>query len=194
MRERERLLWNVLIILLLIIAGYMGYNVYRMGRQVREYREAMIHEALGSEDPQLRETVENLESDLRDRMAYTFEIDNDPLELSQVIQSRGFLSHLGLNESLESLNRMRLSCTVMGLEPAVVIKYQGRSRVLRVGDTISGYRVTAIAPGRAVLRSANETLELVTEKAPESIQKEQRLKEGPITLSASEASPSGGNY
>jgi len=194
MRERERLLWNVLIILLLIVAGYMGYNAYRMGRQVREYQEEMLHKVLGSEDPQLRETVEQLESDLRDRMTYSFEVSHDPLELSQVIQSRGFLAQLGFTESLESMNKMRLSCTVVGVENAAIIKFQGRSRVMRVGDEINGYRIVEIESGRAILRGAGETIKLETEKAPETLERERNLQDGTIKLTAVEESPANGNY
>ena len=195
MRERERLLWGVLIVLLLIIAGYMGYNVYRMGRQVRDYKEAMVREALGSEDPQLRETVEQLEADLRNRMDYTFDIEQDPLELTQVIQGERFLAQLGFTESLEAQARMRLSCTVVSAgEPAAVIKFGGRSRVLRVGDEIDGYRVTEIGQRRAVLVSPEETLVLSTEKAPDTIEKERRMQEGPITVGSTESSPATGNF
>jgi hypothetical protein len=195
MRERERLLWGALIVLLLIVAGYMGYNVYRMGRQVREYKEAMVREALGSEDPQLRETIEQLEVDLSNRMDFTFDIDEDPLELTQVIQGQRFLAQLGFTESLESQARMRLSCTVISTgEPVAVIKFGGRSRILRVGDEIDGYRVTEIGQQRAVLISPEETLVLNTEKAPDTIQKERRMQEGPITVGSTENSPAAGNF
>lgn len=184
MRERERLLWNLLIILLLIIAAYMGYNVYRMGRQVREYQVAMESEVLGSGDPQLRATVEQLESDLRDRMAYTFKTDHDPLDLTQVIQGQRFLSHLGFSESFESYRRMRLSCTVIAENSAAVIKYQGRSRILRIGDVLDGYRLVEIEPQRAVMDGPDGKLELVTEKAPETLERERQIREGLVSVSA----------
>ena len=195
MRERERLLWGVLIVLLLIIAGYMGYNVYRMGKQVREYKEEMVREALGSEDPQLRETIEQLEADLRDRMDYTFDVEQDPLELTQVIQGKRFLAQLGFSESLEFQTQMRLSCTVVSTaEAAAIIKFGGRSRVLRIGDEINGYRVTEIERKRAVLISPDETLVLVTEKAPDTIEKELRLQEGSISVETADSTPASGNF
>ncbi len=194
MRERERLLWSVLIILLLIIAGYMGYNVYGMGKQVREYNEAMVQEILGSEDPQLRATIEELETDLRERMAYTFEIENDPLELTQVIQGKRLLAQLGFTESLESQREMRLSCTIISNESAAVIKFQGRSRILRLGDEIDGYRLTDIGPKRITLKKPGETLQLITEKSQETIEREKNLMEGSITVGVTDDSPATGNY
>jgi hypothetical protein len=182
MRERERLLWSVLIILLLIIAGYIGYNAYHMGRQARHYQEALRMETLGSEDPQLRNTVEQLEAELRKRLDYQFEINNDPLDLTQVIQTEKFLAKMGFTESLESQNVMRLSCTIIGENPVAIIKYQGRSRIVHLGDEIGGYRVTSIEQKRAVLQSPYEKLELVTQKAPDTIQKQKALNEGKIAV------------
>ncbi|MBU0519178.1 hypothetical protein KJ564_09615 [bacterium] len=194
MKERERLLWGVLIILLLIIAVYEGYHVYQMGRQVRVYQEAMEREALGSEDPQLRTTIEQLEIELRDRMGYEFTMDEDPLDLTQVIHGKKFLAKLGFSESLENQNTMRLSCTVMGANPVAVVKFQGRSRILRVGDKLDAYKVTVIERNRVTLRSSVETLELVTQKSPETLEKEKEMQEGTVSVSIPEDNTEPGNY
>jgi hypothetical protein len=186
MKERERLLWSVLIVLLLIIAGYMGYNAYMIGKKVRAYKTAMSEETLGSEDPQLRTTVTQLEDDLRTRMEYKFQISHDPLDLAQVVQAKRLLASLGLNESLESQTKMRLSCTVMGDIPAAVIKFQGRSRVLNKGDSIGSYRVTDIRANRVTLSSPGDVMTLVTEKSPETLEAEKYAKHGNITYSSSD--------
>lgn len=183
MKERERLLWSVLIILLLIIAGYIGYNAYQMGHQVRKYQEALRSESLGSEDPQLRNTVEALESELRDRIDYQFHVDSDPLDLTQVIQTQKFLAKMGYTESLESQNVMRLSCTVLGEEPAAIIKFRGNSKVLRIGDEINGYQVVSIERKKAILKKQSETLQLIAQKAPDTIEREKTMNEGKITVS-----------
>jgi len=194
MRERERLLWNILIILILIAAGYMGYNAYRIGQQVRDYQEALIHESLGSEDPQLRETVEALEAELRNRIAYHFEIERDPLDLTQVIYAKRFLANLGFTESMESKSKMRLSCTIIAEQPAAVIKFQGRSRVLRLGDWIDGSRLVEVQPERVVLQRGTDKLVLVTEKAPETLEAEKRRQEGSITVSIPDTLARTGNF
>ncbi|MCX6640673.1 MAG: hypothetical protein NTW14_09370 [bacterium] len=190
MKERERLLWSVLIILLLIIAGYMGYNAYNIGKRVRGYKQAMEEQALGSEDPQLRTTVEQLEEDLRERMSYKFEIGHDPLDLTQVVRAKRLLASLGLTESLESSSKMRLSCTVMGDIPAAVIKYQGRSRVLRIGDTLGPYRLTQITPSKIIMQGANDTVTLVTERSPESLELEKYQRAGTVTVTPSDTTDS----
>jgi len=186
MRERERLLWSILIILLLILAGYEGFNAYRMGKQVRQYHEAMTKAALGSEDPQLRETVETLEADLQARLNYNFESNRDPLDLSQVIYARRLLASLGFTETPESQGKLRLSCTVIAQEPAAVIKSRGRSNIVRVGDVIDGYRVSSIQAEQCVLVKGDERLVLGTERAFESLEEAQQMDEGNISVTASE--------
>lgn len=175
MRERERLLWSILIILLLIIAGYEGYNAYRMGRQVRKYQEALTHEGLGSEDPQLKETVMAMETELQERLTYQFSITHDPLDLTQVIYAQRLLASLGYSETMESRNKMRLSCTVMAEKPAAVIKFQGRSNIVRLGDTISGYRLSQISAQQVILVRGGERIVLTTERSPESMGEMRRL-------------------
>ncbi len=183
MQERERLLWSILIILLIIIAGYEAYCAYRMGQQVKEYQADLDRAVLGSEDPQLRTTIEQLEEELQDRLTYEFDVSHDPLDLTQVIHGRKFLASLGFSESYESQTKLRLSCTVIAEKPAAVIKFQGRSRILRLGDEINGYRLTEIHPERAVLVRGGERLTLTTEKAPETIQAEKSRRETAITVS-----------
>jgi len=186
MRERERLLWSILIILLLIIAGYEGYNAYRIGRQVRAYQTALTSEVLGSEDPQLRQTVEELEGELQNRLSYEFSLKRDPLDLSQVIYARRLLASLGFTETPESQGKMRLSCTIIAETPAAVIKFQGRSQILRIGDTVNGYRLAEIKPQHCVLVRGDERLMLGTEKAPESLEELEASREGSISVSASD--------
>jgi hypothetical protein len=187
MRERERLLWNVLIIILLIVAGYEGYNAYRMGQQVRKYHAALAHESLGSADPQLSETVTSLESELQDRLNYEFSIDHDPLDLTQVIHGRRFLAQLGFQETIESQTKMRLSCTVLADKPAAIVKFQGRSHVLRLGDDLNGYVLSEVRPEQCVLTRAGERLTLVTEKSPETVELERNRRQNPITVSPSDS-------
>ncbi len=196
MRERERLLWSILIILLLIIAGYEGYNAYRMGQKIRGYQEELTHETLGSEDPQLRQTVEELETDLQGRMTYEFHTERDPLDLSQVIHAKRFLASLGFSESLESQTKLRLSCTVIAQQPAAVIKFQGRSQILRKGDTINGYTLTEIRPQSVLLVRGGERLLLATEKAPETLEAERQRRSGSgdITVSAPDSITSSINF
>ena len=76
----------------------------------------------------------------------------------------------------ETETRMRLSCTVTGVEgPSVVIKYQGKSHVKVVGDKIGDYRVASIGVSHVELKRGRELMKLETQKAPDTIEEEERM-------------------
>lgn len=58
---------------------------------------------------------------------------------------------------------MRLSCTVLGDNPSGIVKFMGRSHVLRIGDELNGFRVTSIGPAEMVLMKGGSRLVLVNE-------------------------------
>jgi hypothetical protein len=182
MRQRINVLWGIVIALLIACMIWIGYSNYRMSKQVEKLRRQRI--TLGT-DEQLKETVNTLESNLVERLAYVAKVSIDPFDLTRVIQSRKFLSSLGLKETLEQQGRMRLSCTVVGPNPSAVVKFMGRSHILHEGDVFNGFKVEKIAAAQVILSKAGSRLVLMNEAAPE-----EELSEG----SAKGTSVSGQNY
>lgn len=131
----------------------------------------------GVQDPQLRETVDKLEADLRGRLAESFELEEDPLDLTRVIKTKKFLKTLGMAETAESDYRMRLAATIVSQEkkPSAIIKYQGKSNMLNLGDQIGGYRVESIGKDKITLVRGGERMVLKTEKAPDTIAEEEKM-------------------
>jgi hypothetical protein len=117
-------------------------------------------------DEELAQTVATLETELKERSAYDTHVESDPLDLTKVIQSKKFLARLGLRETIEQLGRMRLSCTIVGTDGSAIIKFMGRSHIVRVGDTFNGYLVEAIESERVVLSKGGARLILMNEGAP----------------------------
>jgi hypothetical protein len=72
----------------------------------------------------------------------------------------------------------------MGQTPAVVIKFQGRSQILRIGEMVNGYRVSSIQAQQCVLVRGDERLTLACEKALESLEELKMMEEGTISVSA----------
>ena len=76
----------------------------------------------------------------------------------------------------ETETRMRLSCTITGAEgPSAIIKFQGKSYVLMVGDKLGDYRVASIGVNHVELRRGRELMTLQTQKAPDTIDEERRM-------------------
>ncbi|MBK6765910.1 MAG: hypothetical protein IPG71_06145 [bacterium] len=164
MNQRINVLWGILLTLLVATMVWMGWQNYQISERIEVMRNKQI--VLGT-DEQLEETVNTLEKDLNDRIAYQTNVSVDPLDLTRTIQTKQFLASLGLRETLEQRGRMRLSCTVVGDNPSAIVKFMGRSHVLRLGDELNGFRVTGISAAELVLMKGGSRLVLVNEAAPE---------------------------
>ncbi len=164
MNQRINVLWGILLTLLVATMVWMGWQNYKISERIEIMRNKQI--VLGT-DEQLEETVNTLEKDLNDRIAYQTNVALDPLDLTRTIQTKSFLASLGLRETLEQRGRMRLSCTIVGENPSAIIKFMGRSHVLRIGDELNGFRVASIGTAEMVLTKGGSRLVLVNEAAPE---------------------------
>ena len=173
MKSRDKLFFNLLSFLFLVIIGLVIYQTREVDKQIKRWEaEIRRRQERGVEDPVLRETVDKMESELRSRLAETFELKEDPLNLTRVIHTRRFLKKM-FGELPEVETRMRLAATVMCENgPAAVIKWQGRSQVVLPGGAIGDYRVESIGVNRAILVRPGERMTLVTEKAPDTISEE----------------------
>ena len=164
MGQRINVLWGILVSLLVLTMIWIGYGNYRLSKKVEQLQQTKI--ILGT-DEQLKETVNTLEKNLNDRIAYRTKVEADPFDLTKVIQSRKFLASLGLRETLEQQGRMRLAATVIGDTPSAIIKFMGRSYIVHEGDSINGFMVEHITTQTAQLRKSGALLTLVNEAAPE---------------------------
>jgi hypothetical protein len=123
----------------------------------------------------LKDTVDKLEAELRVRLTENFIMKEDPLDLARVIHTKSFLDKYLGGEMRETETRMRLSCTVTSDKTqTAIVKYRGRSHVLRVSDKIGDYSVESIGVNTLVLRRGGERLRLQTEKAPDTIAEEEK--------------------
>jgi Tfp pilus assembly protein PilP len=177
MKGRNKLFFNLLTFLLLVVIGIVGYKTRDADNQVKRWEaEIRRRQERGVEDPILRETVNKLEADLRMRLSETFDVKEDPLDLTRVIHTRKFLKKMLGGEMPETETRMRLSCTITGEKgPSAIIKYRGRSQVLSVGDKIGDYTVVSIGSNSIELRRGRELMKLITEKAPDTISEEENM-------------------
>lgn len=179
MKGRDKLFFNLLSFLLFVVLILVGYKIREVDKQIKRWEgEIRRREQHGVHDPQLKKTVDDLEIELAARLQEVFKLEPDPLDLSRTIKTRAFLKKLGLSEAAETEQKMRLSCTVLGKEPSAIIKYQGRSYVLMVGDKIGPiqdkYRVASIGTNKLTLvRQGEKPLVLITEKAPDTIAEEE---------------------
>ena len=180
MAHRVNVLWGILIALLILCMIWIGWGDYQISNQVESFKERKI--VLGT-DEQLNETVNTLEKDLNDGILNQTKVESYPLDLTKAIQSKSFLTSLGLKETRDQQGRMRLSCTVLGDTPSAVIKFMGTSHIVRQGEIFNGFEVAQITNAEIVLVKGGSRLVLVNESAPEG-----ELSEGKTSIT------SGRNY
>jgi hypothetical protein len=115
---------------------------------------------------ELLKTADRLEKEIGGRAAYEVDVRNDPLKLTRIIDTRGKRG-LARAEVTESMKELRLSCTIISSTKATaIIKHQGRSFVVGVGDEIAGRQVMAIDKKKVVLRYNGQDIELFNRPAP----------------------------
>lgn len=177
MKGRDKLFFNLLTFLLVVVIGLVGYRTKEVDKQIKKWQgDIKRRQERGVEDPALREAVDRLETDLRARLAEEFVLERDPLELTNVIKTKKFLEKYKMYGGAESDTRMRLACTVTGEKgPSALVTYQRKNWVLMEGDRIGDYRVESIGVNRAVLLRGGERLVLITEKAPDTKANEERI-------------------
>lgn len=177
MKGRDKLFFNLLTFLLVVVIGLVGYRTRDVDKQIKKWQaDIKRRQERGVEDPALKEAVDRLENDLRARLAEEFALEPDPLDLSNVIKTRKFLESIGKAGGAENDTRMRLACTVTGEKgPSAIVTYKGENKVLLEGDGIAGYRVESIGTNRIVLVRSGERISLNTEKAPDTKAVEERL-------------------
>ena len=175
MKGRDKLFFNLLTFLMLVVIGLVGYQNYDVDKQIKRWeRDIQEREARGMRDTELKQTVDKLEAELSVRLQETFDLDPDPLDLTRVIKNKDFLKRLGVSDAGATDNRMRLSCTALGGDtPFAIIKYRARSHVLTVGDIIGDYRVSSIGLNSIRLKRGGEVMSLKTEKSPASLAAEE---------------------
>jgi len=171
MKGRDKLFFNLLTFLILVVVILVGVKTNEADKQIKRWQADIAkRQERGYHDPQLKETVDKLESDLRGRLSETFALDTDPLDLTRVIKTKKFLKNFGFGETAETESKIRLAATIVGGKNSfAVVKFRGRSQMVSVGEKLGDYKITYIGKNKVTLVRGAETLILTTEKAPDSI-------------------------
>jgi hypothetical protein len=101
----------------------------------------------------LKATIDTLEASWQKIQNYSFKVDQDPLHLGRVLKDFSY-SQAGYRESEEE-DRIRLTATVVDDNPKAIIKVDGKSFVVQVGERVDAYRVVSIGKKQVVLESSS---------------------------------------
>ncbi len=136
---------------LVLFIGFALIKVYLLNPtdgQVSEEPQAATLDANAT----LKSTIDSLELFWENRQAYVFSVIDDPLYLPRVIKDYTLVS--GTKQEAEEEENIRLTATVVDSNPKAIIKYNGKSYVVRVGDWLGNvYKVESIEKKQVVLGS-----------------------------------------
>jgi len=104
-------------------------------------------------DVALANTIDSLEANWSRRVSYRFNVNQDPLYLGRVIMGFSY-GNKGFREIDEGgVPRLSATVAVNNEQPVAIIKYLGKSYVLKAGDTFGdGYSVKSIEKEEVILR------------------------------------------
>jgi hypothetical protein len=116
-------------------------------------------------DSSLALVIDSLEASWNRRINYRFGVAQDPLYLGRTIV--GFSYNRAGYKEIEEDTEFRLSATVVDVHPKAIIKYQGKSKVVQVGDMVGdGYYVRDIQAKEVTLVRGGQPIVLKNKGLP----------------------------
>ncbi|NLI14727.1 MAG: hypothetical protein GX409_00415 [candidate division Zixibacteria bacterium] len=142
------------------------WGAFRAVSDSREIKKNQENDAATLDaDTSLALVIDALEDNWRKRVDYRFGVAQDPLNMSRTIIGYTY-NRAGFRE-MEEDTEFRLSATVIDDNPKAIIKYQGKSHVVKTGDLIGdGYYVQRIGAKSAVLIKGGQTIYLENKALP----------------------------
>jgi len=151
---------GVALFLLVVWGAFKAISEARELKQNQETNTATL-----DADTSLALVIDSLENNWKRRVNYNFSVTQDPLNLSRSIVGYTY-NRAGFKE-IEEDTEFRLSATVIDDHPKAIIKYQGRSNVVKVGDMIGdGFYVQRIEPKSVVLSKGGQSIYLQNKALP----------------------------
>jgi len=138
----------VLSVLVILVVGWSAFKAVTEVSAAKAMRSAAF--VTLDTDSSLAITIDSLEANWQRRVAYKFGVKQDPLYLGRVLANFSY-ARAGYRESVEDME-LRLSATVIDDNPKAIIKYRGKSNVVRPGDSLGdGYVVKEIREKTVIL-------------------------------------------
>jgi len=166
--NQETIIKSLMAVAIAGLIALIGYSTFVLFYTIPERSEVGAGEqpATLEENEALKATIDTLEIMWENRQSYVFDISQDPLHLGRVIKDFKYASG-GDADGMED-SEIRLSATVVDSNPKAIIKYNGKSYVVQIGDLIgTSYRVLKIEKMQVILDHNGQRVVLETKRAAE---------------------------
>lgn len=177
--DKNSILRAISFVLSVLVIMVVSWSAFRAVTEANATKTAQSQSLITLDtDSSLAETIDSLEANWRRRVAYKFNVKQDPLYLGRVLTNFSY-ARAGFREAQED-TEMRLSATVIDDHPKAIIKYRGKSHVVMKGGTLGdGYVVTDIQEKTVVLSRGGETIVLKNTPLPQETTPEEGAENAP---------------
>jgi len=139
---QDRYIKDLAILLCVLVVIVLSFRAYYLFHQTRKIPKDSVYADMKLSDDLLAQ-IHQIDESISERKEFRFRVTRDPLRQDLIVQTR-----LDLLAEWEAMVRrtMRLSAIIDDSEGnrAATIEYQGKSNLVRVGDTLANRRFTRI--------------------------------------------------
>lgn len=147
MNSRNKTIWIFLIILAVISIGSASIKLIPANQKWNQALKRANAVQFGT-DEELEEVIEFLEQRLKDRNAFQFAIEKEPLRLTNVLYLTDAQGRL---LRYRNKNKLRVTHIISGSTQYAGLQYQGEYYTVVVGDSIAGGEVVWIDTDEVVI-------------------------------------------
>lgn len=148
MNNRNRTIWVILILLSVISIGAAGIKLYPMNEKWVAARDRADNLQFGT-DEQLESVIDFLEKRLKERNAFDFTLEKEPLRLTNVLY---LTDAQGRMLRYRNKNKMRVTHIIDGASTQYAgIQYRGANYTVVIGDSIAGGEIVWIDTEEVVI-------------------------------------------
>lgn len=148
MDSRNRTIWIILVILSALSFIFAGISLYPKNAKYHSAKKRADQIQFGT-DKELESVIEFLEKRLKERNAFQFALEKEPLRLTNVLY---LTDASGKILRYRNKNKLRVTHIINGATTHYAgIQYQGENYTVVVGDSVAGGEVVWIDPDEVVI-------------------------------------------
>lgn len=148
MNNRNKTIWVILVTLSVVSIGAAGFKLYPMNQKWEIAKKRAENIQFGT-DKQLEGVIDFLEQRLKERNAFDFTLEKEPLRLTNVLY---LTDAQGRMLRYRNTNKLRVTHIIDGTSTQYAgIQYRGENYTVVIGDSIAGGEVVWIDTDEVVI-------------------------------------------
>ena len=148
MNNRNKTIWVILVVLSVVSITAAGYKLYPMNKKWGAAKNRAENLQFGA-DKQLEGVIDFLEKRLKERNAFDFTLEKEPLRLTNVLY---LTDAQGRMLRYRNKNKLRVTHIIDGTSTQYAgIQYRGANYTVVIGDSVAGGEVVLIDADEVVI-------------------------------------------